>query len=133
MRAPVSWLRELADVPADATGAEIAASLVKVGLEEEALHGGDITGPLVVGRVLEARRSRRTARPSTGARWTSARTARCSPRARPRGPCARTTCQLDHVVCVLRVGVRRRSRLTAQDLRPRLERHDLLGDGARAR
>ena len=53
MRAPVSWLRELADVPADATGAEIAASLVKVGLEEEALHGGDITGPLVVGRVLE--------------------------------------------------------------------------------
>ena len=53
MRAPVSWLRELADVPADATGAEIAASLVKVGLEEEALHGGDISGPLVVGRVLE--------------------------------------------------------------------------------
>ena len=53
MHAPVSWLRELADVPADATGADIAASLVKVGLEEEALHGGDIQGPLVVGRVLE--------------------------------------------------------------------------------
>ena len=53
MRAPVSWLRELADVPAGATGANIAASLVKVGLEEEALHGGDIQGPLVVGRVLE--------------------------------------------------------------------------------
>ena len=31
MRAPVSWLRELADVPADATGADIAASLVRVG------------------------------------------------------------------------------------------------------
>ena len=53
MRAPVSWLRELADVPADATGADIAASLVRVGLEEEGLHGGDISGPLVVGRVLE--------------------------------------------------------------------------------
>ena len=53
MRAPVSWLRELADVPAGATGADIAESLVKVGLEEEALHGGDIQGPLVVGRVLE--------------------------------------------------------------------------------
>ncbi len=53
MRAPVSWLRELADVPARTTGADIAASLVKVGLEEEALHGGDIQGPLVVGRVLE--------------------------------------------------------------------------------
>lgn len=53
MRAPVSWLRELADVPAEATAADIAASLVRVGLEEEAIHGGDVTGPLVVGRVLE--------------------------------------------------------------------------------
>ena len=52
MHAPVSWLRELADVPADATGEEIAAALVRVGLEEEGLHGGDIAGPLVVGRVL---------------------------------------------------------------------------------
>jgi len=52
MHAPVSWLRELADVPADATGADVAASLVRVGLEEEGLHGGDISGPLVVGRVL---------------------------------------------------------------------------------
>src|SRR6476469_6661498 len=52
MHAPVSWLRELADVPADATGADIAAALVRVGLEEEGLHGGDISGPLVVGRVL---------------------------------------------------------------------------------
>ena len=39
MHAPVSWLRELADVPADATGADIAAALVRVGLEEEGLHG----------------------------------------------------------------------------------------------
>lgn len=52
MHAPVSWLRELADVPADATGADIAAALVKVGLEEEGLSGGDISGPIVVGRVL---------------------------------------------------------------------------------
>lgn len=52
MHAPVSWLRELADVPADATGEDIAAALVRVGLEEEGLHGGDIAGPLVVGRVL---------------------------------------------------------------------------------
>ena len=52
MHAPVSWLRELADVPADATGEDIAAALVRVGLEEEGLHGGDISGPLVVGRVL---------------------------------------------------------------------------------
>jgi phenylalanyl-tRNA synthetase beta chain len=55
MYAPVSWLRELADLPPEVTGADIAASLVRVGLEEEGLHGGDISGPLVVGRVLTVR------------------------------------------------------------------------------
>ncbi|WP_288797699.1 phenylalanine--tRNA ligase subunit beta [uncultured Arsenicicoccus sp.] len=56
MRAPVSWLRELVGedvLPVTATGVEVAAALVKVGLEEEGLHGGDVTGPLVVGRVLD--------------------------------------------------------------------------------
>lgn len=53
MRVPTTWLAELVDVPAGADGAQIAADLVKVGLEEEGLHGGDITGPLVVGRVLD--------------------------------------------------------------------------------
>ena len=53
MRAPVSWLAEYVEGVPIATGLEIAASLVRIGLEEEGLHGGDITGPLVVGRVLE--------------------------------------------------------------------------------
>ena len=53
MRAPVSWLREYVEGAPVATGLEVAASLVRLGLEEEDLHGGDITGPLVVGRVLE--------------------------------------------------------------------------------
>ena len=53
MRAPVSWLTEYVEGAPFATGREIAASLVRIGLEEEGLHGGDITGPLVVGRVLE--------------------------------------------------------------------------------
>jgi len=53
MRAPVSWLTEYVEGAPVATGREVAASLVRVGLEEEALHGGDIAGPLVVGRVLE--------------------------------------------------------------------------------
>ncbi len=53
MRAPVSWLREYVEGAPAATGREVAASLVRLGLEEEDLHGGDITGPLVVGRVLE--------------------------------------------------------------------------------
>ena len=52
MRVPIDWLREYVAVPGEASGLDIAASLVKVGLEEEGLHGGDITGPLVVGRVL---------------------------------------------------------------------------------
>ena len=53
MRAPLTWLAEYTDLAPGATGADVAASLVSVGLEEEDLHGGDITGPLVVGRVLE--------------------------------------------------------------------------------
>ena len=53
MLAPVSWLREYVEGAPVATGREVAASLVRLGLEEEDLHGGDITGPLVVGRVLE--------------------------------------------------------------------------------
>lgn len=54
MRVPVEWLAEYVDLPAGARGRRIAADLVRVGLEEEGLHGGDVTGPLVVGRVLEA-------------------------------------------------------------------------------
>ncbi|MEP6651586.1 MAG: phenylalanine--tRNA ligase subunit beta, partial [Lapillicoccus sp.] len=52
MRAPLSWLGEYTDLASGATGTDVAASFVSVGLEEEAIHGGDITGPLVVGRVL---------------------------------------------------------------------------------
>jgi len=52
MRVPVDWLREYVAVPPDADGEAIAASLVSVGLEEEGLHTGGVTGPLVVGRVL---------------------------------------------------------------------------------
>ena len=52
MRAPLSWLREYVEGVPVATGREVAAALVRLGLEEEDLHGGDITGPLVVGRVL---------------------------------------------------------------------------------
>ncbi|MEO6999451.1 MAG: phenylalanine--tRNA ligase subunit beta [Terracoccus sp.] len=50
---PLSWLAEITDLRDGTSGADVAASLVSVGLEEEDLHGGDLTGPLVVGRVLE--------------------------------------------------------------------------------
>ncbi len=53
MLVPVPWLAEYVDLSATVTGEQIAADLVRVGLEEEGLSGGDVTGPLVVGRVLE--------------------------------------------------------------------------------
>ncbi len=54
MRVPISWLREYAELPADATARDIAARLVAAGLEVERIDelGADLTGPLVVGKVL---------------------------------------------------------------------------------
>ncbi|WP_310963335.1 phenylalanine--tRNA ligase subunit beta [Nocardioides terrisoli] len=54
MRAPVSWIREYVDLPDDVTAADLAARLTALGLKLEALDrpGHDITGPLVIGRVL---------------------------------------------------------------------------------
>jgi phenylalanyl-tRNA synthetase beta chain len=54
VRIPLSWLREYAAVPADATAEEVMAELVKVGLEEEDVHRptDELSGPIVVGQVL---------------------------------------------------------------------------------
>lgn len=46
------WLAEHVEVPSDLNAEQLAAALVKVGLEEEEIHSSGITGPLVVGRVL---------------------------------------------------------------------------------
>ncbi|WP_053080129.1 phenylalanine--tRNA ligase subunit beta, partial [Nostocoides japonicum] len=54
MYVPVTWLRDLVAVDPSATGHDIAESLVEVGLEEEGISGGEVAGPLVVGRVLSA-------------------------------------------------------------------------------
>ena len=53
MRVPLSWLAEFVDVPKGATPESVMAELVKVGLEEEGTHGFGVSGPLVVGEVLE--------------------------------------------------------------------------------
>jgi phenylalanyl-tRNA synthetase beta chain len=53
MRIPIGWLGEYADVAPGAGAAEVAAALWRVGLEEEGVHGGSLTGPIVVGRVLD--------------------------------------------------------------------------------
>ena len=55
MRAPVTWLREHAALPADLTGRQLSDALVRAGLEVEAVDevGTDVQGPVVVGRVLD--------------------------------------------------------------------------------
>lgn len=54
MKAPLSWIREHADLPADVDPDDLAARLTALGLKLEALErpGHDVVGPLVVGRVL---------------------------------------------------------------------------------
>jgi phenylalanyl-tRNA synthetase beta chain len=55
MRVPLSWLREHVDLPEGAGAREVADRLIAAGLEVESVEelGADLTGPLVVGRVLE--------------------------------------------------------------------------------
>jgi phenylalanyl-tRNA synthetase beta chain len=53
MRVPLSWLAEYVDLPGDATPDSVMAELVKVGFEEEASHAFEVSGPVVVGQVLE--------------------------------------------------------------------------------
>ncbi|MSX82993.1 MAG: hypothetical protein F2740_01455, partial [Actinobacteria bacterium] len=53
MRVPVSWLRELVEIPATDDVDAIGVRLVSAGLEIEDIEVvGDIQGPLVVGRVV---------------------------------------------------------------------------------
>lgn len=49
---PMEWLREHVAVPTGTTAAQLAADLVRVGLEEERIVPPSVTGPLVVGKVL---------------------------------------------------------------------------------
>jgi phenylalanyl-tRNA synthetase beta chain len=53
MLVPVSWLGEYVDLPPAERARDIAARLLRAGLEVETVHhaGSDIRGPLVVGRV----------------------------------------------------------------------------------
>jgi phenylalanyl-tRNA synthetase beta chain len=54
VKAPVSWIREYAALPADLDTDTLTARLTLLGLKVEAVHraGDQISGPLVVGRVL---------------------------------------------------------------------------------
>lgn len=50
----IDWLKEHVKVPADLTYEQLAKDLVKVGLEEEEIHTSQVTGPIVVGYVVDA-------------------------------------------------------------------------------
>ena len=52
-RIPLTWLEDHVELPDGLDAEALAADLVKVGLEEEAIHPAAVTGPLVVGRVLD--------------------------------------------------------------------------------
>ena len=53
MKVPLSWLGEYVDLGENKTPHDVMAQLVRVGLEEEGAHGGELKGPIVVGQVLE--------------------------------------------------------------------------------
>ncbi len=54
MRAPLSWLREFAALPAKISPQEIADAFIRVGFEVEEIiqQGADLIGPLLIGKVL---------------------------------------------------------------------------------
>lgn len=52
MRVPISWLRQYVDLPADLTPEALAARLTAFDLKLEEIVSSGITGPLVVGRVM---------------------------------------------------------------------------------
>ena len=50
----IDWLKDHVEVPEGLTYEQLAKDLVKVGLEEEEIHSSQVTGPIVVGYVVDA-------------------------------------------------------------------------------
>ncbi|GGA74175.1 phenylalanine--tRNA ligase beta subunit [Pseudoclavibacter endophyticus] len=53
MRVPIGWLGEVVDLADDVAPQDVLDALVRVGLEDEDTHAFEISGPVVVGQVLE--------------------------------------------------------------------------------
>ncbi|MEY5145179.1 MAG: phenylalanine--tRNA ligase beta subunit, partial [Actinomycetota bacterium] len=55
MKVGLSWLREYVDIPSARSARDVADAFIRVGFEVEGVDvlGADVTGPLVVARVLE--------------------------------------------------------------------------------
>ena len=139
MHAPVSWLRELADV---ARGRHRCRRRCRPRARRPRgggrCHGGDIAGPLVVGRVLsvepEPQKNGKTIN------WCTVDVGAHGQRVTEGKPqeivCGAHNFGVGDLVVVrpARRGAARRLRdLRAQDLRPRLQRDDLLARRARPR
>ena len=119
---------------------DVLAALVRVGFEEEDVHRFELQGPIVVGEVLEF-----VEEPQSNGktiRWCQVRVAPDGEPAADGGPAvhgvvcgARNFFAGDKVVVTLPgLGAARPvPDRGAQDLRPRLRRHDRLGEGARPR
>src|SRR5690348_16753084 len=54
MRVPLSWLAEYVDIPDGESARDIAAALIRAGLEVETVEtfGADVAGPVVVAQVI---------------------------------------------------------------------------------
>lgn len=50
----IDWLKDHVEVPDGLTYEQLAKDLVRVGLEEEEIHASQVTGPIVVGYVVDA-------------------------------------------------------------------------------
>ena len=50
----IDWLKDHVEVPEGLTYEQLAKDLVRVGLEEEEIHASQVTGPIVVGYVVDA-------------------------------------------------------------------------------
>ncbi|VEI14133.1 phenylalanine--tRNA ligase subunit beta [Trueperella bialowiezensis] len=59
-RIDIDWLADHVEVPAGLTAQQLARDLVKVGLEEEEIHRPDVSGPIVVGKVLTVSKEKQT-------------------------------------------------------------------------
>ena len=138
MRAPLSWLRDYAALPDELTGRGLAEELIRAGLEVETVEqaGADVTGPLVVGRVLayvdEPQKNGKTIR------WCRVDVGEHNDRERgSRGiVCGAHNFAVGDLVVVVAAGRGAAGRVRdrrAQDLRPRLRRDDLLRPRARPR
>ena len=137
MKAPLSWIREYVDLPADVTLSVLTDKLTMLGLKLEAVTNpaDAITGPLVLGRVLtiekEPQKNGKTIN------WCTVDVSDANGTGEPQGiVCGAHNFVEGDLVVVVPARSRAARQLRdqrAQDLRTPLRGHDLLGRRARTR